>query len=192
MPRASRHKEGRCDSERVVGRVSCFKGDKQISDSNTDGLAWKLCQIFPRLQSCSASSVIVVDLGTGQLQKSQRLRLDYTPRCFRSNFWHSSGITSSQGLHKLHPGQVPGAKGVMWCWKGVRWMGSSGDVGTSEEVTTRRDCCSGYLGHSHRIFYPSVYTHLWGGVLPREAGERPQPTLLACMLSRCIPGHGAQ
>jgi len=39
VPRASRHKsEVCCDSERVVGRVGFFKGDKQISGSNTKGL----------------------------------------------------------------------------------------------------------------------------------------------------------
>lgn len=133
VPRASRHKEECCDSERVVGSVGCLKGGKQISDSNTDGLAWKLHhQIFPRLWSYSASSVFVVDLGTGQLQKSRRLRLGYTPRFFRSTFWHSSGTTRSQELHRLHPGQVPGAKGLMWHWRGTWWMGSSGDVGTSK------------------------------------------------------------
>lgn len=124
-------------------------------------MAWKLFhQTFLRLWSYSASSVFVVGLGTGQLQKSQMLRLGYTPRFFRSTHWHSPGITSSQGLLKLHPGQAPGAKGVRWHWRGARWVGSSGDVGTSKKVTVRCDSFSGYLGHSHRVFYPSIYTSL--------------------------------
>lgn len=68
--RASRPEEGCCDSERV-GRVGCSKGGKQISDSNIDGLAWRLHhQTFLRLWSYSASSVFVVDPGRGQVQKS--------------------------------------------------------------------------------------------------------------------------
>lgn len=102
--------------------------------------------------------------------------------------WHHEFPRAAQTSPRLDSWSQGG-----WCGtRGAQWMGSSGDVGTSEKVTPRCDDRSGYLGHSRGVFYPSVCAHLWGGLLPGEVGKRPQPTLLAHRLSRCIPSRGAQ